>query len=228
MAGVRQRGGRSREEKRVTDLRVLVVADDTLSRAGLAALLERQPGLILTGQATSSADVVETLAVYRPDAVLWDFGWNPAPGLARLPEVAEAATAARAGLVVLLPDATHAAEAWAGGARSLLLRDASPGALTAALAAAVQGLAVLDASLSAALVAAHGQPFDSPVEALTQREVQVLRLMAEGLPNKAIARELSISEHTVKFHVNAILGKLGVESRTEAVVRATRLGLIFL
>jgi DNA-binding NarL/FixJ family response regulator len=68
----------------------------------------------------------------------------------------------------------------------------------------------------------------APVEELTSRELEVLRLMAEGLPNKTIALRLGISEHTVKFHVNAILGKLGVASRTEAVVRATRLGLILL
>lgn len=216
----------------VADLRVLVVADDTLSRAGLAALLERQPGLAVTGQAGMGTDMAETLGVYRPDAVLWDLGWNPAAGLARLPDVAEAMTAARSGLVLLLPDIAHAAEAWAAGGRSLLLRSASPAALTAALAAAGQGLAVLDPALAATLAAAHRQPAEAPgetaIEALTQREVEVLRLMAEGLPNKAIARELSISEHTVKFHVNAILGKLGVESRTEAVVHATRLGLIFL
>ena len=66
------------------------------------------------------------------------------------------------------------------------------------------------------------------VEPLTPRELEVLRLMAEGLPNKTIAARLEISEHTVKFHVNTILGKLGVASRTEAVVRATRLGLILL
>ena len=69
---------------------------------------------------------------------------------------------------------------------------------------------------------------DPLVERLTARELAVLRLVAEGLPNKTIALRLGISEHTVKFHVNAILGKLGVASRTEAVVRATRLGLIFL
>ena len=69
---------------------------------------------------------------------------------------------------------------------------------------------------------------DPLIEALTARELAVLRLVAEGLPNKTIAVRLGISEHTVKFHVNAILGKLGVASRTEAVVRATRLGLIFL
>jgi two-component system, NarL family, nitrate/nitrite response regulator NarL len=87
---------------------------------------------------------------------------------------------------------------------------------------------VLDPALAGALVAARTELPALPVEALTPREVDVLRLLGEGLPNKAIARRLGISEHTVKFHVNAILGKLGASSRTEAVVRATRLGLILL
>jgi two-component system nitrate/nitrite response regulator NarL len=71
-------------------------------------------------------------------------------------------------------------------------------------------------------------PAPAPTEELTAREREVLQLLAEGLPNKAIAARLTISEHTVKFHVNAILTKLGVQSRTEAVVRAVRLGLIML
>jgi DNA-binding NarL/FixJ family response regulator len=113
-----------------------------------------------------------------------------------------------------------------------------PARLAAGLAAATHGLGVLDPPFIPAV--APVTPDDgtaSPggihsslalVEELTPRELEVLRLMAEGLPNKTIARQMEISEHTVKFHVNAILGKLGVTSRTEAVVRATRLGLILL
>jgi DNA-binding NarL/FixJ family response regulator len=98
-------------------------------------------------------------------------------------------------------------------------------------------LAVVDRDFISALTSS-GQPLapktwddrevESPIEELTPRELAALRLLAEGLPNKTIALRLGISEHTVKFHVNAILGKLGVASRTEAVVRATRLGLILL
>jgi DNA-binding NarL/FixJ family response regulator len=92
-------------------------------------------------------------------------------------------------------------------------------------------IAVIEPDFVAALIGEVEPPGDAGqplVEPLTPRELEVLRLMAEGLPNKGIAQRLEISEHTVKFHVNAILGKLGVESRTEAVVRATRLGLILL
>jgi DNA-binding NarL/FixJ family response regulator len=90
------------------------------------------------------------------------------------------------------------------------------------------GLASLDPALAAALIPPQDQAPTPPAEELTPRELEVLRLVAQGLPNKAIAQRLEISEHTVKFHVNAILGKLGVQSRTEAVVHATRLGLILL
>ena len=97
--------------------------------------------------------------------------------------------------------------------------------MAAAAAAVLQNLLVFDEELATPAPAAT---FDlkSPVEALSARELDVLRCMAEGLSNKQIARDLDISEHTVKFHVNAILGKLGAQSRTEAVVRATRAGLI--
>jgi DNA-binding NarL/FixJ family response regulator len=117
------------------------------------------------------------------------------------------------------------------GARGILLEDAGSEALAAALKAVTQGMLVIhgsvaDAALPSAL--STNAAADGEVEALTPREAEVLNLIAEGLPNKTIAARLSISEHTVKFHVNAILTKLGAQSRTEAVVRATRLGLIAL
>jgi two-component system nitrate/nitrite response regulator NarL len=132
-------------------------------------------------------------------------------------------------VVALLPDESNAANAWAAGARGLLLRDAPAENLAAAVVAAAQGLAVIEPAFAAALLpAARDRLPTQPFEDLTPRELQVLQRMAEGQSNKAIARALGISEHTVKFHVNAILGKLSAESRTEAVVRATRLGLILL
>jgi two-component system nitrate/nitrite response regulator NarL len=130
--------------------------------------------------------------------------------------------------VTLLSEETYAVEAQIAGARGLLSRDISSERLMAALTAAAQGLMVLDLSLVPNLLGT-GERLPSPLaEELTPREIEVLALLAEGLPNKTIAHRLNISEHTVKFHVNAIMGKLGAQSRTEAVVRATRLGLILL
>ena len=131
-------------------------------------------------------------------------------------------------IVALLPDATYAAEAWAAGPKGLLSRDSGAANLNAALTAVAQGLVVIDAELSAALLPSGDTPPAVSVGELTPREREVLQLLAEGLPNKVLAARLKISEHTVKFHVNSIMGKLGAQSRTEAVTRATRAGLIFL
>jgi DNA-binding NarL/FixJ family response regulator len=146
------------------------------------------------------------------------------PSLERLAELADAVPP----VVALVPDETYAVEAQMAGARGLLPRDSSAERLVAALTAAAWDLIVLDPSLAAPLLGTRDSSSPSLVEDLTPRELEVLGLLAEGLPNKAIGLRLGISEHTVKFHVNAVLGKLGAQSRTEAVVRATRLGLILL
>ena len=213
------------------ELRVLIVADDPLARAGLATLLTQQPGCTVVGQMAGQADVLDGLRLYQPDVVVWDLGWEPTPELAVSPTALEQLADVRdAGqpVVALLPDERYTALVWASGVRGLLPRDVDAATLALALPAVAQGLVVCDAELvSGLLPARHPQPM-SPTEALTPREQEVLQLLAEGLPNKTIADRLHISEHTVKFHVNAILSKLGAQSRTEAVVRATRLGLLLL
>jgi len=215
----------------VIDLRVLIVADDPLARAGLAALLADQPGCTIVGQMAEDPDLLSTLDVYRPDVVAWDLGWDASSAsssmdavLEHLAELEDAGTP----VVALIPDDTYALEAQSAGARGLLLRQSDAGRLVATLIAVAHGLVVLDPALATPILAARGSSSASLIEELTPRELEVLGLLAEGLPNKAIARRLGISDHTVKFHVNAVLGKLGAQSRTEAVVRATRLGLILL
>jgi two-component system nitrate/nitrite response regulator NarL len=120
---------------------------------------------------------------------------------------------------------------WRRGARGVLLRDSEPQVLAAAIQALAQGLVVLAPEL-ARLWPLESQSNDleaeAPLEPLTERELEVLQLLALGLSNKAIARRLEISEHTAKFHVASVLGKLGAQSRTEAVVRAAQLGLVML
>ena len=205
------------------DLRVLVVADDPLARAGLATLLAGQPGCSVVGQVAGDVDLVATRQVYRPDVLVWDLGWgDPTQSLERLAGLHDVP------VVALVSDEAHAADAWAAGARGLLRREADVESLVAALRSVAQGLVSFDPVLAAALIPPQDQAPTPLAEELTPRELEVLRLLAQGLPNKAIAQRLEISEHTVKFHVNAILGKLGVQSRTEAVVHATRLGLILL
>ena len=215
----------------MADLRVLIVADDPLARAGLATSLTHQPDCTVVGQMAAHTDILAGLHLYQPDVVVWDLGWEPtlgpaeAPtGLERLAEVRDTGQP----VVALLPDDRYATLVWASGVRGLLLRDVHAATLALALPAVAQGLVVCDAALVSGLLSVRQPPLMSPAEVLTPREQEVLQRLAEGLPNKTIADRLHISEHTVKFHVNAILSKLGAQSRTEAVVRATRLGLLLL
>lgn len=212
------------------DLRVLIVATSPLARAGLASLLLDQPGIAVVGQTAPDSDFPEALDVYRPEVLVWDMGWEPLQYIERLNDLRGTP------VLALLADERHAIEVMppllGAGVRGILLQDASVDTLTAALGALARGLltmpsALAELALNRSFNATSAGDLGS-VETLTAREAEVLELIAEGLPNKTVAARLSISEHTVKFHVNAILTKLGAQSRTEAVVRATRLGLIAL
>jgi two-component system nitrate/nitrite response regulator NarL len=187
-------------------VKVVVVSRDPLARAGLEGLL--------TGR--DDVEVVED----GPEVILWDGGTGLAGDEGRLREVAEM-TAPVVAVVAAEPDARAAMEA---GARGVLLRDRLTG-VAAALLAARHGLTVLDAELAPR---PRRDPVDGGFEELTPREQEVLQRMAEGCSNKEIAAALGISEHTAKFHVNAVLAKLDAATRTEAVVTAVRRGLVLL
>lgn len=206
------------------DLRLLIIADDLLARAGLAALLANEPDCTVVGQVASDVDLLAKVDIYQPDILLWDLGWNPALVLDQLANLADIEVPA----VVLVPDLLYAITAWVTGVYGLLPRNIDTEKLVATLRAVHQGLITLDPEVARALLPNIQTDLAPLVETLTARELEVLQHLARGLTNKAIARQLDISEHTVKFHVNAIMGKLGAQSRTEAVVRATQLGLIFL
>ena len=197
---------------------MLVVSLDRLSRAGLAAVLEQQPGLTVAGQLSGDEDAPLPLDVYAPDVIVWDVSWETGSAVKNLGLLPENAPP----VLALAATESQAAQARTAGVRSFLSRDASPEALAAAITALGQGLLVADPALSGGSPQA-GFP---PAALLTPREQDVLRLLAEGLPNKGVASRLAVSEHTVKFHVNSIMGKLNAQNRTEAVTLATRLGLL--
>ncbi len=197
-------------------VRVLVGAADPLSRGGIAALLGGRPEVAVAAQ--SAPELVAAVEAGAADAAAWDVAGAP---LDRLREAAEAGLA----ILALARSEEEARDALAAGARGAVRRDAPAERIASALAALPRGLVALDATLAAGLL----RPAPAaPSEGLTPRELEVLALLAEGLGNKAIAQRLGISEHTAKFHVNAILGKLGVASRAEAIVRAARLGMVVL
>jgi DNA-binding NarL/FixJ family response regulator len=215
-------------------LRVLIVADDPLARAGIAALLADQALVTVTGLAGSDGDIPAAVTVFAPDAVVWDLGWDVAGRIDALSRFCDDSSLP---VIALVASPTSAGEVQAAGARGLLSRTTDGAQLAAAATAIGQGLLVFDPDLlpapstPAPVTARRAEAVDGTgvqMEQLSARELDVLRGMAEGSSNKQIARALGISEHTVKFHINAILGKLDAQSRTEAVVRATRAGLILL
>lgn len=208
----------------MADIQVLIVADNPLARMGLATLLTDHAGLLLAGQVAGDENLLDDIDLYKPDVLVWDLGWEAETMPERLSDVGQI----NLPIVALLADEVIAGEVWTAGIRGLLPRIADSDRIFAAITAVVQGLFVLDPAFTSALLP-HKEDTPLPsVEQLTPRESEVLQLLAEGLANKTIAQRLSISEHTVKFHVNAIMNKLGAQSRTEAVVRATRLGMIIL
>ncbi len=209
----------------MSDLAVLVVGDDPLARGGLAMLLAREPGIEVIAQAAPGDGLAAALAEQLPAVAIWDLGRRGGSGeVGRLRDL----EVYRIPVLALVPDEDTAAEAFGAGARGLLFRDTDPARLAVALTAVAEGLVALDETLATALLRPPAAALEAPGEALTPRELEVLQLLSGGLSNKQIADRLGISEHTAKFHVNAILGKLGAQTRTEGVVRAARLGLIIL
>jgi DNA-binding NarL/FixJ family response regulator len=195
-------------------VRVFLVSSDPLARSALAARIGADAALVLAGDGSGPPPPGATA-----DLLVWDLGLEPTAALERIAE-------APAPVLALAPDEPSAVEAVAAGARGAILRGGDPGELAAAAAAIAAGLCALDPEVLAALVPVREPAGSPPAEDLTAREREVLQLVAEGLSNRGIAARLGISEHTAKFHVNAILAKLGVQRRSEAVARAARLGLV--
>jgi NarL family two-component system response regulator YdfI len=198
--------------------RLLIAAPSPVVRAGLEALAASNPSLELAGAFPDLASV-EAL---RPDVVL--AALSPA-------DLIPAANGRAPTYVLLTGEAQPAwtAEAVRLGVRALLPRDASAAEILAAVEAAAAGLAVVAPGDLEPLLHAGPQPQASPeTSVVTPREMEVLRLMAEGAANKTIAWKLDISEHTVKFHVASIFAKLNAGTRTEAVTQGVRRGLILL
>jgi two-component system, NarL family, nitrate/nitrite response regulator NarL len=198
-------------------LRVLVVAAYPALRAGLVSLLASDRQL----EPIASEGVELGDAGSAPSAIVVDYSAGEPEEIL---SVAEAFP--QSALVMIGADPATDGPGLSGAPVAYLPSDVDAAALTAAVRAAASGLIVLDPTVAGATgVHTHARTSEG-AETLTAREREVLLLVAEGLPNKAIARELGISEHTAKFHVGSLLGKLGAASRTEAVTIATRRGIL--
>ncbi len=211
-------------------IRVFIVAASPLARAGLENLLAARDVQVVASNGTIDA-LAEMLADAAPDVVLIDSSGEPFEPM--LESIVASGLASDVSVVILGDGMTPAesADALRAGMRAALPGDISPEQLIAALEAVASGLLILHPShASEGLPAVSASPpaLDELAESLTRRELEVLQMLAAGLSNKEIAARLNISDHTVKFHVASILGKLGAASRTEAVSLGIRRGLVLL
>jgi two-component system, NarL family, response regulator YdfI len=211
-------------------IRVFIVAASPLARAGLENLLAAR-NVEIAGIAANIDALASELSDVAVDAILMDSSGEPFESL--LDSIITSGLASDFNVVLLAEAASPAAsaEALRAGIRAVLPNDTSPDQLAAALQAVSSGLVVLHpANVHSAVPAASvaTRSLNELVEPLTPRESEVLQMLASGLGNKEIATKLGISEHTVKFHVASILGKLGAASRTEAVSLGIRRGLVLL
>jgi DNA-binding NarL/FixJ family response regulator len=211
-------------------IRVFIVAASPLTRAGLENLLAARAVQVVGSNATMDT-LPDQLADAAPDVVLIDSSGEPFEPM--LESVLASGLAADIGVVLLGDGMTPAtsADALRAGIRAALPGDISPDQLVAALHAVASGLLVLHPSHAMEGLPAGSAPpraLDELAESLTRRELEVLQMLAAGLSNKEIAVRLNISEHTAKFHVASILGKLGAGSRTEAVALGIKRGLVLL
>jgi NarL family two-component system response regulator LiaR len=208
-------------------IRVLIVDDHAVVREGLQAFLELQEGIEVAGQAADGEDAVEAAVRLRPDVILMDLVMPRLDGVAAMRSLRESVPDARVIVLTSFLDDDKLLPALRAGAAGYLLKNAEPREVARAVRAAHAGEALLDPVVAARLVetlAASGA--EEPLDRLTPREREVLVLIGRGLPNKRIARELELSEKTVKTHVGHVLAKLGVGDRTQAAVVAVRAGLV--
>jgi NarL family two-component system response regulator LiaR len=205
-------------------IRVLIADDHSVVRQGLRTFLKRDRGVELVGEARDGAEALRMAHRLRPDVILMDLLMPGMDGLSATAAVRrELPDTEVVALTSVLEDAAVVGAVKAG-AIGYMLKTAEPDELRSAIRAAAAGQVQLAPQAAARLMREVRAP-ESP-EKLSERETEVLRLVASGFSNKKIARELGITERTVKAHVGSILSKLHLESRTQAALYAGRTGLV--
>ena len=227
-------------------IRVLVADDQAAVREGLATLLDLTPGIEVVGQARDGADAVRQAAEHAPDVVLMDLHMPGMDGIQATEQITRAHPTVRVVILTTYADDASIQGALRAGALGYLTKDADRVQIARAVQAAAGGQSVLDEAVQRKLIAAIGggsQPspsnpapptsLDSPTPTpspapvgLTAREVDVLRLIAAGKSNLEIAKELFVSEATVKTHINHVFAKTGARDRAQAVRFAYQHGLV--
>lgn len=217
-------------------IRILLVDDQALFREGLRTLLSIRPDLEVVGEAENGREAVEKAAELRPDVILMDLRMPVLNGVAATQQLQQEQPESKVIVLTTFDDDEYIFDGLRAGAVGYLLKDVSSEKLVEAIRAAARGESFLEPSIAAKVVAEFtrlsGEKRPSSkskqplVEPLSQRELEILGVLAEGASNREIAQQLHITEGTVKNHVTNILGKLGVRDRTQAALKARELGLV--
>lgn len=210
-------------------IRVLLADDQSMVRAGLRMLLADEPDIEVVAEAGNGREAVAAAALHHPDVVLMDIRMPELDGLEATRRILSADPSARVLVLTTFDLDEYVYDALCAGASGFVLKDDPPEQLIAAVRTIAQGEALLSPAVTRRVIERFTRlPHHAPPQALTDltdRELDVLRLITRGLSNAEIGRELFISETTVKTHVTRVLQKLGVRDRAQAIVLAYRTGL---
>ncbi|MEH2370951.1 response regulator transcription factor [Nostoc sp.] len=203
-----------------TNIRVLIVDDHSIVRQGLTTIINRDPEMTAIAQAEDGQQAIALFREYQPDVTLMDLRMPQMAGVEAITAICAEFIAAR---IVVLTTYDGDEDIYRGlqaGAKGYLLKDAKPNELLSAIRTIHRGQQYIPPEVGAKLVQRMSNP------ELSERELDVLRLMAQGMSNLEISTTLSIGESTVKSHVNRIFSKLGVSDRTQAVIIAVKRGIV--
>ena len=209
-------------------IRVLIADDHLVVREGLRTMLEVQEDIAVAGEAVNGEEAVRLAGELQPDVVLMDLRMPRLDGLGAIRAIRQRWPDLAVVILTTYDDDAHIVQGLQAGARGYLLKDSSRDAILAAIRSAARGETLLPPSVAARVVAHLDRAAASPpVDAtLSERELEVLRLVAEGQRNKEIADMLGITERTVKAHLASAFNKLGATSRAEVIARAMAAGLL--
>ena len=209
-------------------VRVLVVDDQMLFRTGLCSLLAADDRVTVIGQAADGADAVKEAIRLRPDVVLMDLRMPNVDGIAATQQIVERVPGARVLILTTFESDSQVLQALKAGASGYVLKDSSAAAIVNSITAVMSGEKVMSGAVAnrvLEMLTGTSTPKEF-YDGLTDREVEILRLLASGTGNKQIAYRLKISEKTVRNHVSNMYEKLGIYDRTQAVLYAVRKGLV--
>ena len=209
-------------------IRLLIVDDHPALRCGLVALLQREPDFTVVGEASNGIEAVDLAFSLKPNVILMDLALPKKSGLQAIHEIHAANADIRILIFTSFSDGEKIIAGIKAGAIGYLIKDSTPQELFNAIRSAAQGKPALNDLIGLSLLhqIQHNQQNDVPSTNLTEREVEILRWMAQGMSNPEIAEKACITEGTVRSHVSNLLSKLGLQNRAQAVIYAVRKGLV--